>query len=346
MTASRDISRLGHYAERVVFVDGQWGCGKTLFSPIIAALKRVELLTYAYEIEHICSLYYLNKISMDASMTMVKMLTDLQLYNTMMGRETNFRPTDLSSVLMDADPWRYFHRLFIKGDEYTPARITAQQPILHLTTHNLLAIADPVFEGLGHRAVVVEIVRHPLYMIKQQYLNMERIIEDPRDFSIYFRWGERSIPFWSYGWEEKYVHANNMENAIYVIEHYTHLTEVKKKLFKDKYQASIVTVPFELFVLDPWPYMRRITQALGAEVTARTRRVIKKQNVPRKRIADGIGLAIYKRCGWVPPQVNATERDELNIRRNFAAQGACAEAMAVLDRLSQEYEERYMRPLL
>ena len=94
-----EIIRLGHYAQKVIFVDGQAGCGKTLFSPVIAALERVELLTYAYNIEYICSLYYLGKMSSDAANSMVRLWTDLQLYNTMMGREINFRPSDLSSEI-------------------------------------------------------------------------------------------------------------------------------------------------------------------------------------------------------------------------------------------------------
>ena len=33
---------------QVVLVDGQPGCGKTLFTAIIAAMERVELLNYSY----------------------------------------------------------------------------------------------------------------------------------------------------------------------------------------------------------------------------------------------------------------------------------------------------------
>lgn len=77
-------------AETVLFVDGQAGCGKTLLSPIVASLARVELQTYTYEIEHYCALSFLDKMSSDAAQTLIRMMTDLRLYNTMMGREVNF----------------------------------------------------------------------------------------------------------------------------------------------------------------------------------------------------------------------------------------------------------------
>ena len=343
MTAQEDgqILRLGHYADKVVFVDGQPGCGKTLFSPVVATLERAELLTYAYEIEYVCALRFLDKMTMDAALTMARMLTDLQLYNTMMGRGVNVRPTDMSGVLRDARPWRYVRRLFMKGDECVPARIAAEKPILNLTTHNLLGIADPIFEGLDKRAVFVEIVRHPLYMVKQQGLNMERILEDRRDFTIYFRKGGRQLPFWARGWEDAYLGSNDMEKTIYAIDALTRLTEGKKKMFREKYQASIVTIPFEPFVLGPETYMEQMTAAIGTAATPATARMLKKQNVPRKRIADGIALPIYKRCGWTPPQGDSEEKD-LELRWDMAAQSASKEALRVLDAVCTAYEERYL----
>ena len=69
---------------------------------------------------------------------------------------------------------------------------------------------------------------------------------------------------------------------------------------------------------------------------------MKKQNVPRKRISDGIPLAIYKRCGWDPPVEGLTERGELDKRRQFAIdQGANKDAIKVLDQMSAKYEETY-----
>ena len=38
------VSRKPHLANKIVMVGGLDGCGKTLFSPIISALERVELL--------------------------------------------------------------------------------------------------------------------------------------------------------------------------------------------------------------------------------------------------------------------------------------------------------------
>ena len=58
------VVRQKQLTEKIVIVDGQPGCGKTMLSPIIASMERVELLSYAFEIEFICRLFHLKKIEM------------------------------------------------------------------------------------------------------------------------------------------------------------------------------------------------------------------------------------------------------------------------------------------
>ena len=58
--------------EQLVLVDGQPGCGKTLVTAIVAAMERVELLNYSSELENLCALRYLNKITEDAVEAMIQ----------------------------------------------------------------------------------------------------------------------------------------------------------------------------------------------------------------------------------------------------------------------------------
>ena len=64
-------------APKIVFVDGLWGCGKTMLSPILSSMDRVELLSYTYDLENICTLFHLKKISKNGAETMIKFITDL-----------------------------------------------------------------------------------------------------------------------------------------------------------------------------------------------------------------------------------------------------------------------------
>ena len=120
------------------------------------------------------------------------------------------------------------------------------------------------------------------------------------------------------------------------------LTEDIKNKLKKEYGDQIMTIPFEHFVLDPWPYLNNIKNTLKSKITNRTKKVIKKQRVPRKKIADSIPLDAYKKCGWEPPEKNLTENQELDKRRQFAFDnGASKHALDVLDKLCENYEKNY-----
>ena len=120
------------------------------------------------------------------------------------------------------------------------------------------------------------------------------------------------------------------------------LTETFKNEYRNQFGSQILTIPFEPFVLDPWPYLKKIEKLLKSRITRKTRRVMKKQKVPRKTVSAGISLSIYKRCGWDPPDTSISEMQELEKRRQFAVDnGADKNALDVLDKLSEEYENEY-----
>lgn len=338
------ILRKPGLVEKVVFVDGQPGCGKSMFSAIIASLERVEKLTLAYEIEFICALKFLDKIGLDVAKALIALHTDLKIYDLMMSRETNFRPSDVSSIFRDPKPFRYIKRLFQEGDLVIPQRIKNEKPILHLTTHDLLSRAEPVFCALGDRVIFIEIVRHPLYMLKQQSLNMQNLLSNPRHFEIYFSYKDHELPYFAYELEEQFVNGNATEKAIFVIEGMTKKTENLKNKFlcSKKTDNQIITIAFENFVTNPWEYLTKIENALETKKTKATHKMLKKQKIPRKKFADGIGLKVYKRCGWEPSNPVFDENEELAKRKEFAKERVSKKAMDLLIRLCKEYEKKYL----
>lgn len=331
-----------HVAERVVIVDGLPGCGKTLLSAIVGALERVEVEQYNYALEYACALHHLGKMTDDAAMTTIRLLTDVDLYDVMSAREVNFRWSDLSSAFKHVHPARYLRRLLLADGEAAMARIRAERPILHVVTHNLLAIGQPVAAALGERLVLVEVVRHPLYMLKQWFLYINRYGTDPRDFTVWIEHEGQALPWFAAGWEPRYLDAKPMDRVIYAIEQLGRLGRAAQARIESSGRSHVVTVPFERFVRDPWPWLRQFEQAMGTRVTAATRRMMRRQRVPRRMYAEGIGLSIYRANGWEPPAKGATEADECAARRAFAASHASPEALAVLDRLSREYEAAYL----
>jgi hypothetical protein len=108
--------------------------------------------------------------------------------------------------------------------------------------------------------------------------------------------------------------------------------------------VKVLTIHFEPFVLDPWPYLKKIEDLLASKITSKIKRIIKKQNVPRKNISDGLPLAICKRCGWEPPDPSLSEKEELDKQRLVAVDlWANEHAMNVFDELCANYQSNYYK---
>lgn len=336
------IIRKSHLAEKVVFIDGLPGCGKTLFSSLVTAFERVEKITYSYEIEHLCAIYQLKRAENDSVVAMIRMLTDLIVYDMMMSRNVNCRPSDLSSIFRHPDKLKYIKRFFMKGDMAVPARVIEEKPILPITVHNLLSVASPIFKALGERVGYIEIVRHPLYMIIQQALNNELMVFNVRDFTIYYEYQQKEMPWYTLGWEQEFLNANYVEKAILFIEKVGGMMNNSRDKMNKEYPGRILTIPFEKFVTNPDIYMIQMEQLMDSKINKTTLKMLKKQNVPRRKVSEGIPLEIYKRCGWVPPKAGLSEKGEFDVRRQFAVENVSPEILKVLDRLCAEYEEEYM----
>lgn len=337
--ANATISREPSIAGRVLFVGGHPGCGKTMLTPILGGFENVEIQKFNYPLEHICCLSLLEKLERDAAGSMIRMLTDLDIYNLMLSREVNFRFKDLSSIFKNPGGWRYIRRLFRNDGNGAVETIRQKNPILQITTHNALVLSPPLFEALGERVRMVVILRHPLYMIKQWRVYVEMYGKDPRDFTIWIDWKGKTVPFFARGWEEKYLDANPMDRVIYSVAHLSQKEDEVLSRLSPQEKSRVLLIPFEHFVLKPWPFVESIEHLLQTRLTPRGRREMKRQRVPRKNVADGIGRAIYKKYGW--KAASGDEQAELESRMAYAAQEATPEALDVLRRLCTNYETRY-----
>ncbi|MDD5302654.1 MAG: hypothetical protein PHS14_06030, partial [Elusimicrobia bacterium] len=247
-----------------------------------------------------------------------------------------------SGVFHTPRPWRYFTRLFQPGDGAVMPRIERERPILNLVTHNLLVTGAPLFKALGDRLAFIEVVRHPLHMLKQIRLFAPRYARDPRNFSLWLEHGGEALPWFTRGWEELWARSNMMDRSIHIMDRLLAAARSTHEGLAPEHKARVLVVPFEPFVLDPEPWMARLTALIGAEAGEATRRELARQKVPRKRIADGIDLPIYRDNGWRPPE-GGSEAAELKSRWDYAAAEASPEGLEVLRRLCRDYESRYLK---
>ena len=184
-------------------------------------------------------------------------------------------------------------------------------------------------------------------MIIQQTLNMERLLNNPRDIQIYFKYKNKEIPYFAKGWEDLYLKSNNVDKAVYTIKSMTDKNNKIRKRISNNSNINHILIPFEDFVLNPSNYLKIILEKIGTTYSKNTKKILVDNKVPRKKISDSIALDIYKRCGWKPPKKNTSEQDEIEIRRDFLRkQNSSQSAIKIMNNLSKNYENLFMKDIL
>ena len=344
-----NLDRKENLLNKVLIIDGQAGSGKTLFTQICGSLNNIEHYTYSTELENLCGLFFLKKITKDAVMSMIKIQLDQMIYEMMMGRRVNFRYSDVSGVFKSKNFFEYIKRILSAGDEKIPQVIHEKKPILHILTHNLLGHGEILFETLNDKLIFLEIIRHPLYMIIQQTYNQQNFYNNSgkkRQFHLCFsNNGEESF-FWNKDYIKEFKECNPVERAILEINNFYLLTNyIKSKNIN--YKKNIETIVFEEFVLNPHVIMERLIKKLQTKKSNKTNKILKKNKVPRIKLADSIPLNIYKRCGWQPPIKGLTEKEELNLRMDFVIKNnARKKYVELIQKISYEYEKNYLKNIV
>jgi|688.fasta_scaffold101930_2 hypothetical protein len=327
-------SNNNNLCKNLVVIDGIPGCGKTMLSSVVSSFSRIEMLKYSYEIENFCQLYDFQLLDRNTSSQLIKNQLNYLLYNNMMGREMNFRFSDISSAFNQPNKLKNFTRLFTKGDEAIPNKIINEQPILHIATHGLTGISQPLFDAMPDGMLFINMRRHPLFLLRQNIWNMSNLINNQRSFWLYYDKHEKSNPFFYFNNEKLFYEANPKEKAIYFINWY--LNKQKNNL-DIRNQSSYYELTFESFVIDPYIHIKEICNKLDTNTTSLTPKILAKEKIPRKILTDSRVRDIYKRVGWVKSKSKNIESEFEDVRK-WAYEDISNEAKKILDSICEEYD--------
>ena len=190
----RTVFRDKSLSERIVFIDGLSGSGKSMISPLISSLESSEIWLINHIYEFTLIMHSLGHISLDAAETIIKTYVDLDCYNLMIGRNVNYRPTDDSSVQKNQLQNVYDERRL--GDEgaIIEERVNKENPINIFMSHYIFSESKPLFSALDNRLKIFVVpVRHPYWLV-EHWINQDwdnRMSDDIRDPSIQYKLKEK-----------------------------------------------------------------------------------------------------------------------------------------------------------
>lgn len=313
MSLSREI----YVAPMIVFVDGLTRTGKSMLGPILASFDRVEIEQVEEIIEYIGVLYGLGKIECDAAVSMLRMKTDMLLYNSCIGRNTNFRFTDHSSVWRNPNPWRYFRRIFGPERGTVLRLIQQKKPIYQNQTHDQLMNFDLHYAAFGDRLRIAEMIRDPVDLIHSWIQRGwgERFGVDPLALTFCERFQGHDVPYYALDWEGLYVTLPPLARVIRMIAGLWDNCMKTYRALAPAQQKQILIIPFERFVQNPQPYLAAIAGLLGSHATRYTARELRRQRCPR------------------PYDVTARDRKYAEMLKQVSEDERC-----IMRRLIEEYE--------
>ena len=337
------INRDKSLVQKIIFVDGMKGAGKSILAPLIGCFEKVEKYKNFELFEHLCNLCALKKMEPDACISLLRLHADKSLFDSMISREVNLRISDDSGLFNTPHPFSYIKRLFLNYDtEKLTDSIITQKPVLNIMVHNFLWVVDYGFESFGEKLKFIEIVRHPVYMVEHWYNYIDRCGTDPTEFDLWIDYKGQSLPWFTFGWEEKYIESQTMDRAIYSISRLIEIGLSKYNNLSSNHKNNIIFIPFECFVLEPYSYLNKLKKFLEMEYDRTLmKRALKKQKCPRNSIHDGKG---YRQYGFSKKNTQLTEKEDFERRWSFILEKASKETIRLLENHSEMYVKEYDFP--
>lgn len=304
------LKRFTPFENDIIIIDGLFGTGKSIIAPIVGAMSNVEKIKIEHIYEHVVVLAHLNKITSDTASWMLQTYADISQYNNVIGREINLRWADFSGPRNNPNSLRYFTRLFGGEGDAKVDELNKENIALNLACHMLMVVGDPVFEAYGNRAKVIEMVRHPLYMIDHWHAILSRA-ESSRVFDVSCEYRGSRLPWFALSWEDEYLEANLVDRVLIAI--MRSYEQLDRSLQAAAARGdNVLSLTFESVVTGGNEPFDRIASFLGRKHHRRLRALMRKQQIPRKTISQGSGHPLY---GW---SSNAHLTEEQVYRRHVA----------------------------
>lgn len=301
---------------KILIVDGYIGGGKGLISGILNCFENVEMWKSRGEIEQICSLAYANEISNDAATSLIQSWIDIDIYQASLLRHANFRYQDQSSIFKYPNKIEYLRRFFENNTSKNLNTFLQKKKILHIMLHATSPYSQPIFDAFDERLVFIRVVRSPIseYMINHLANWTERWSTDFKTSTpIKYLHDSNSIasaPFFVSNIKEFDAYDKYKKAAITMM----HLQNTGDRMIdkiRKQSKASIIEIPFEHFVLNPWGYLKKIEHALGGTINKRMVKHMKKEKVPRATLYDAPYNEYFYKMGWRKPLTQKTTREQL-----------------------------------
>jgi hypothetical protein len=319
----------------IIFVDGLWGSGKSLLSPIVNQMHNIEMVKMEMIYEYTCIMHHLEQISPEAASFVLQSYADDSQYNNLIGRHINLRWGDQSGLSNNPNRLRSIKRLFGGEGDRKIHEINTNNIALHIMSHMIMLVADPIFDAYGDRLKIVEMVRHPLYMVKHWYSYLERF-DSPRELTVCIDFRGNKVPWFAAEWADEFIESTLMDRVLLSIFRLSRWLDDAIDGAASK-GNHVLTLSFESLAMAPLEPLQQLEVFLGRKHHPNLASILRKEKIPRLQISQGNGHPAY---GWEKSNSISEEQVYANNLEFVNAQGS-PEHVNNFQKLIKTYNTKY-----
>jgi hypothetical protein len=270
------------HVPNLVFISGITRSGKGLLCPIVSSLENSDKVNVNFFLEQSQYLHAIHKLSTETAVYLLRSGMNLMGYDNALGRNSNFRVDDYTSVLKFREPLDYISRLFKKDGDNVFSDINSKNKIFPMMIHNgvwhskLLFKAFPTLKILHTSRSPIEIVYS---WIGKKYGG--DFYTNPRSNALTYMYNNHILPYYAFGWEDEYLSLCDTDRIIKMIAHLTTEHQKSYDTLSQKYKERILFVRHKELASNPKDVLCSITSFLDTETTDYTDVILAQENCPR-----------------------------------------------------------------
>lgn len=268
------------YVKNIVFIDGVSRVGKTALSAIMTIYKNSEVLQFCHPLEHILPAYSFKHISKSFSKSYVNTYFNEAIYNTFINRNLNIRKNELTSIYSHHRVKNYKKRLLSKDGKNVIKRLKKTKNFFPFMSHDLMVNYFKL-KDLELNFKLIEIYRNPVDTVISWYNRGwgTRFINDPKSWTLSLNYKSKLVPWYSAGYEKKYLKATELERCVLNVVDLT-LKSIKnhRKIGKNK---KIFVMTFENLLMNTNTTMKKLKGFLNSNYIKDSKKYLKKARLPR-----------------------------------------------------------------
>ena len=267
----------------MVGITGLSRSGKSMLAPIVSSFKKSETLIMDYTLEQYPVLNYLGLSSDHVTKYLMRYLVNVLIYNNMIGRNSNFRPSDWTSIWNSSDPKKYVKRLFSDEGDSVFETIKEKNPLIPFMLHDALWHAKIYFQSFPDFKMV-HINRHPVDVIHSWYVRgySSKFYLKERNALTLFNYKNKNLPYFAKGWEREYCSLSEMDRLIKVINFVNSNHDKSYGELSTKNKKQVLIINFDSMVTKSKNNLTKITSFLNIDKTLYTKTVMDRERCPRE----------------------------------------------------------------